>query len=206
MRTTRAFSKGILRRNLICFATGGSGISSDTRDRNGKERRIARSAPPVLSLSRVQNSKNSLPCPLIPRTNTGMAREIRAHRRRSRSSVGEARRRLGMHNHTQIARCSNSRVTTNDNLGRGCHLDVFRLSMLHELWVSNFAFFGWKISAGWLDRILRPGVYLLLETGDTRSVRVAVGKPRGGRGFLSGEFQEGGLAGFLPPADGRREV
>jgi len=103
MRTTRAFSKGILRRNLICFATGGSGISSDTFDRNGKERRIARSAPPALSLSRVENSKNSLPCPFIPRTNTGMERQIRAHRRRSRSSLGEARRRFGMHNHTEIA-------------------------------------------------------------------------------------------------------
>jgi hypothetical protein len=103
MRTTRAFSKGILRRNLICIARGGSGISSDTCDRNGKERRIARSAPPALSLSRVQNSKNSLPCPLIPRTNTGMARQIRAHRRRSRSSFGKAWRRFGMHNHTEIA-------------------------------------------------------------------------------------------------------
>ena len=122
MRTTRAFSRGILRRNVICFARGGSGISSDTCDRNGKERRIARSAPPALSLSRVQNSKNSLPCPLIPRTNTGMARQIRAHRRRSRSSFGEAWRRFGMHNHTEIGVARNTWVTTNDNLGGGAHV------------------------------------------------------------------------------------
>ena len=103
MRTTRAFIKGILRRNLICFAMGGRGISSDTFDCSRKERRIARSAPPPLSLSRVQNSKNSVPCPFIPRTNTGMAREILAHRRRSGSSFGEARRRFAIRNHTEIA-------------------------------------------------------------------------------------------------------
>ena len=65
------------------FRTGTEGISSDIRDRRRNGLRIASSAPPALSLSKVQNSKNSLPCPLTPRTKTGMARESRAQRRRS---------------------------------------------------------------------------------------------------------------------------
>jgi hypothetical protein len=39
---------------------GAEGISSDTRDRRRKGLRIASSAPPALSLSKVQNSRNSL--------------------------------------------------------------------------------------------------------------------------------------------------
>src|SRR5205807_3617052 len=50
---------------------GAGGISSDIRDRRRKGLRIASSAPPALSLSKVQNSRNSLPCPLMPRTKTG---------------------------------------------------------------------------------------------------------------------------------------
>lgn len=102
---------------------GGSGISSDTCDRSRKERLIARSAPPALSLSRVQNSKNSLFCSLIPRTKTGMARGIRAHRRRSRSFFGKAWRRFGIRNNTQIAPAPNSRVITNDNYGVRHHAE-----------------------------------------------------------------------------------
>src|SRR5437867_7045097 len=65
------------------FRTGVEGISSDIRDRRRNGLRIASSAPPALSLSKVQNSRNSLPCPLTPRTKTGMARESRGQRRRS---------------------------------------------------------------------------------------------------------------------------
>ena len=82
-RTTRALSLRIVCRSFTFLRMGAEGISSDTRDRRRKGLRIASSAPPALSLSKVQNSRNSLPCPLMPRTKTGMARESRAQRRRS---------------------------------------------------------------------------------------------------------------------------
>jgi hypothetical protein len=83
LRTTRALSIRFVLRSLTFFRTGARGISSDTRDRRRKGFRIASNAPPALSLSKVQNSMNSLPCPSTPRTNTGIARESRAQRRRS---------------------------------------------------------------------------------------------------------------------------
>src|SRR5947209_19696161 len=64
----------IVCRNFTFFRRGAEGISRDTRDQRRKGLRIASSAPPALSLSKVQNSRNSLPCPLMPRTKTGMAR------------------------------------------------------------------------------------------------------------------------------------
>jgi len=81
------------------------GISSETRDQRRKGLRIASNAPPALSLSKVQNSTNSLPCPLTPRTNTGMARESRTQRRRSSAgwlaAVGPPPRRIGNHRWTE---------------------------------------------------------------------------------------------------------
>lgn len=83
IRTTRALRIRVVRRNFISPRAGANGISSDTRERCSKDLRIKSSAPPALSLSRVQNSTNSLPGPLVPRTNTGMARGSRSQRRRS---------------------------------------------------------------------------------------------------------------------------
>jgi hypothetical protein len=78
MRITRARSFRTTRRNFSLFRICEEGISSDTRDQSRKDLRIASSTPPALSLSKVLNSRNSLPCPLMPRTKTGMARESRA--------------------------------------------------------------------------------------------------------------------------------
>ncbi len=83
MRITRARSLRTTRRNFSLFSNCEHGISSDTRDQSRKGLRIASSTPPALSLSKVLNSRNSLPCPLMPRTKTGMARESRAQWRRS---------------------------------------------------------------------------------------------------------------------------
>src|SRR6266704_377425 len=83
IRITRALSIRMVRRNLTFLKIGAEGISSDTRDQRRRGLRIASSAPPALSLSNAENSRNSLPCPLTPRTKTGMAREIRSQRRRS---------------------------------------------------------------------------------------------------------------------------
>ena len=83
MRITRARSLRTTRRNFSLFRICEEGISSDTCDQIRKGLRIASSTPPALSLSKVLNSRNSLPCPLMPRTKTGMARESRAQCRRS---------------------------------------------------------------------------------------------------------------------------
>ena len=83
MRITRARSIRAAPRNLTLFGICEEGISSDTRDETRKGLRIARRAPPALSLSKVLNSRNFVPCPLMPRTKTGMARQSRAQWRRS---------------------------------------------------------------------------------------------------------------------------
>jgi hypothetical protein len=83
MRITRARSLRTARRNFPLISISEEGISSDARDPSRKGLRIASSTPPALSLSMVLNSRNSLPCPLMPRTKTGMARESRAQWRRS---------------------------------------------------------------------------------------------------------------------------
>src|SRR5437763_12019649 len=64
-RTTRALSIRIVCRSFTFLRMGAEGISSDIRDRRRKGLRIASSAPPALSLSKVQNSRNSLPCPQV---------------------------------------------------------------------------------------------------------------------------------------------
>lgn len=103
IRITRARTLCIVRCNFMFLRIGAEGISRDTRDRRRKcLRRIASSAPPQLSLSKVQNSRNSLPCPLTPRTKTGMARESRGQRRRSedRWSAVDNRRYQRILNHS----------------------------------------------------------------------------------------------------------
>ncbi len=85
IRTTRALIIRTVCRGFTFPRTGAEGISSDTCERRRTVLRMASSAPPALSLSKVQNSTNSLPCPLTPRTNTGIASERRTQRRRSRS-------------------------------------------------------------------------------------------------------------------------
>jgi hypothetical protein len=116
LRTTRALSIRFVLRSLTFFRTGARGISSDTRDRRRKGLRIASNAPPALSLSKVQNSMNSLPCPSTPRTNTGMARESRTQRRRSSAGclavVGHCPRRIRDHIRTEDG--PPGRVTTDD--------------------------------------------------------------------------------------------
>jgi len=99
---------------------GAEGISSDTRDRRRKGLRIASSAPPALSLSRVQNSRNSLPCPLMPRTKTGMARESRAQQRRSGVGwvVADSPRPQRIRNHSRTEDGPADRVTTHDTMVR----------------------------------------------------------------------------------------
>ena len=83
MRITRARSIRTAPRNFTLFRISEEGISSDTRDQSRKGLCIASSTPPALSLSKVLNSRNSVPRPLMPRTKTGMARESRAQWRRS---------------------------------------------------------------------------------------------------------------------------
>lgn len=105
VRTTCALSIRTVCRNSRFLRAGATGISSDTRDRRRKGLRIASNAPPALSLSKVQNSMNSRPCPSTPRTNTGMARESRTQRRRSAAgwlaAVGLRPRRMGNHSRTE---------------------------------------------------------------------------------------------------------
>ena len=105
VRTTRALSLRTVCRNFTFLRAVAIGISSDTRDRRRKGLRIASSAPPALSLSKVQNSTNSRPCPSTPRTNTGMARESRTQRRRSAAgwlaAVGPRPRRICHHSGTE---------------------------------------------------------------------------------------------------------
>jgi hypothetical protein len=105
IRTTRALSVRTVCRNSTFSRVGVKGISSETRDQRRRGLRIASNAPPALSLSKVQNSTNSLPCPLTPRTNTGMARESRTQRRRSLvgwlAAVGSSPRRMGNHRWTE---------------------------------------------------------------------------------------------------------
>jgi len=116
LRTTRALSIRFVLRNLTFLRAGATGISSDTRDRRRKAWRIASNAPPALSLSKVQNSTNSLPCPSTPRTNTGMARESRTQRRRSAAgwlaAVGARPRPIRDHSRNGMVR--QGRVTTDD--------------------------------------------------------------------------------------------
>ena len=83
IRITRARNIRLVRRHFTFFRRGAEGISSVTRDHRRNGLRIASSAPPALTLSKVLNSKNSRPCALIQRTKTGMARGSRAQRRRS---------------------------------------------------------------------------------------------------------------------------
>jgi hypothetical protein len=88
---TRARTILTVRGNLTFFRRGAEGISNSTRDQRRKGLRIASNTPPALSLSMVLNSRNSLPCPLRPRTNTGMASGSRTQQRRS--GLGLASRR-----------------------------------------------------------------------------------------------------------------
>jgi hypothetical protein len=105
IRTTRALSIRTVCRKFTFLRASATGISSDTRDRRRKGLRIASSAPPALSSSKVQNSTNSRPCSSTPRTNTGMARESRTQRRRSAAgwlaAVGPRPRRIGNHSRTE---------------------------------------------------------------------------------------------------------
>jgi len=105
IRTTRALSTRTVCRKVTFVRAGARGISSDTRDRRCKGLRIASNAPPALSLSKVHNSTNSLPCPFTPHTNTGIARESRTQRRRSvsgwRAAVGPRPRRMRNHNRSE---------------------------------------------------------------------------------------------------------
>jgi hypothetical protein len=116
IRTTRALSIRTVYRKFTFPRAGATGISSDTRDRRRKGLRIASSAPPALSSSKVQNSTNSRPCPSTPRTNTGMARRSRTQRRRSAAgrsaAVGPRPRRIGNHSRTEDG--LPGRVTTDD--------------------------------------------------------------------------------------------
>ena len=116
IRTTRALSIRTVCRKFTFLRAGATGISSDTRDRRRKGLRIASSAPPALSSSRVQNSTNSPPCPSTPRTNTGMASESRTQRRRSAAgrsaAVGPRPRRIRDHSLTEDG--PPGRVTTDD--------------------------------------------------------------------------------------------
>ena len=120
MRTTRARSIRTARGNFTSFKRGAEGISRDTRDRRRKGLRIASSTPPALSLSKVLNSRNSLPCPLTPRTKAGMARKSRGQRRRSdlRWVAAESPPPQRMHNHSQDRNVSLGRVTTDDTVVR----------------------------------------------------------------------------------------
>ena len=102
IRTTRARSLRTVPGKLTFIRRGAEGISRDTRDQRRKGLRIASSTPPALSLSKVLNSRNSLPCALTPRTKTGMARGSRAQWRRSGFGVAAAEnplpRRIRHHN------------------------------------------------------------------------------------------------------------
>jgi len=114
VRTTRALSIRFVPRNLTFLRAGAGGISSDARDRRRKGLRIASNAPPALSLSKVQNSTNSLPCPSTPRTNTGMARESRTQRSAAgwSAAVDPCSRRIRDHSRTEDG--PPGRVTTDD--------------------------------------------------------------------------------------------
>jgi len=102
IRTTRARSLRTVPGKLTFIRRGAEGISRDTRDQRRKGLRIASSTPPALSLSKVLNSRNSLPCALTPRTKTGMARGSRAQWRRSGFGLAAAEnplpRRIRHHN------------------------------------------------------------------------------------------------------------
>jgi hypothetical protein len=112
IRTTRARTVRTARGNFTFMRRGVDGISSDTRDQRRKGLRIASSAPPTLALSKVPNSRNSLPRPLIPRTKTGTARASRAQRRRSKSDLVAAESSLP-------ERTGNHNQLENDLLGGG---------------------------------------------------------------------------------------
>ena len=102
IRTTRARSLRTVPGKLTFIRRGAEGISRDTHDQRRKGLRIASSTPPALSLSKVLNSRNSLPCALTPRTKTGMARGSRAQWRRSGFRLAAAEnplpRRIRHHN------------------------------------------------------------------------------------------------------------
>jgi len=116
-RITRALSLRTVCRDFTFLRTGAEGISSVTRDQRRKGLRIANNPPPALSLSKVQNSTNSLPCPLTPRTNTGMARGSRTQRRCS-AVVWLAARLVPdpwrIRNHRRTEDAPPGRVITND--------------------------------------------------------------------------------------------
>src|SRR6266852_7500254 len=136
-RTTRALSLRIVCRSFTFLRMGAEGISSDTRDRRRKGLRIASSAPPALSLSKVQNSRNSLPCPLTPRTKAGMARKSRGQRRRSdlRWAAAESPPPQRMHNHSQDRNVSLGRVTTDDTVVRESKTGLRGHWLEEESWV-----------------------------------------------------------------------
>jgi hypothetical protein len=79
--TTRARSFRFPRTKPSSRVTIGIGISSETTQPRRKYLRMARSAPPALSSSNVQNSWNLLPCHSTPLTKTGMARGSLGQRR-----------------------------------------------------------------------------------------------------------------------------
>src|SRR2546426_2293398 len=137
MRITRARSIRTARRNVSLFRICEEGISSDTRDQSRKGLRIASSTPPALSLSKVLNSRNSLPCPLTPRTKAGMARKSRGQRRRSdlRWAAAESPPPQRMHNHSQDRNVSLGRVTTDDTVVRESRTVLRGHWLEEESWV-----------------------------------------------------------------------
>ena len=113
VRMTRALSSLFPCANAPVVGAGARGISNVSRERRFKGLRIASSAPPALSFSSVQSSRNSFPCPFVPRMNTGIASGIRGHRLsslvrvpfgRRASLMGHARRTASSIDHGPGAR------------------------------------------------------------------------------------------------------
>src|SRR2546425_5662028 len=140
IRITRACNIRLVRRHFTFFRRGAAGISRDIRDQRRKGLRMASSAPPALALSKVLNSKNSLPCASTQCTKTGMARESRSQRRRSTLGWVAAENPLPQRicNHSQYKSDPPGRVTTNDIMIRVVE-EAVREEIFQEGWVSNFA-------------------------------------------------------------------
>ena len=102
------------------FISGAEGISSVIRDQRRKGLRIASNTPPALSLSKVPNSRNSLPCPFTPRMNAGMASGSRDQRLRSgfHWTAADSFPPHRIRNHSQQARASPGGVTTENTNNR----------------------------------------------------------------------------------------
>lgn len=81
---------------------GALGISSETGDDSGNERRTATSAPPAETFNTVANSSKSLPFSSRLRMKTGIASRKRGHLRRSVSRL----RRFKMRSHPSQDRSS----------------------------------------------------------------------------------------------------